>query len=172
MLTRLAHTFDYDIAVRNSMDRLTQPWALPETREYEEGMQVETSDFRAAPFRVEHSPVDQAFGLRFEADRSSIAFSGDTSAIEALAAAAQGVDLLVHEVYDSQSARGRMKAVMEQSGKESLQYRAVRGIYRYHTGSEDLGPIAELASTPHLVLNQFAESNALISPKALVAKLR
>ncbi len=155
MLTRLAHTFDYDIAVRNSMDRLVQPWALPETHEFEEGMRVETGDFQATPFRVEHSPVDQAFGLRFEADRSSVAFSGDTSAIVSLAVAAQGVDLLVHEVYDSQSARARVNAVVEQSGKESLQHRAVRGIFRYHTGSEELGAIAELASTPHLVLNHI-----------------
>lgn len=155
MLRRLAHTFDYDIRVRNSMDRLTQPWELPAVREFEEGVRIEGPDFGVSPFRVDHSPVDQAFGLRFDTDRGSVAFSGDTSAIEALSAAAQGVEVLVHEVYDSQYARERLQAVREQSGPESLAFRAISGIFRYHTGSEDLGRIAVLASTPHLVLNHI-----------------
>lgn len=153
MLRRLEHTFEYDITVRNSLDRLTQPWELPQTHEYYEGVQIETDDFLVNPFRVDHSPVDQAFGLRLEANGGAIAFSGDTSALESLSLAAQGVDLLVHEVYESGSARRRLQTIREQSGEQSLQFRAVSGIYRYHTASEDLGRIAALADTPHLVLN-------------------
>ncbi|MEO8540983.1 MAG: MBL fold metallo-hydrolase [bacterium] len=153
MLRRLEHTFEYDIAVRNSLDRLVQPWELPETHEYEEAFPTETNDFVATPFRVDHSPVDQAFGLRFESEGRAIAFSGDTSALESLARAAQGVELLLHEVYESGSARRRLQAIRERSGEKSLEFRAVSGIYRYHTGSEELGHVAQLADTPHLILN-------------------
>jgi len=153
LLTGLEKTFGYDISVRNSLDRLAQPWQLPETLEFEEGKRIEGSDFVAIPFRVDHSPVDEAFGLRIETDRGSVAFSGDTSAIESLSVAAQGVDLLIHEVYDSEAARQRLKGMRETFGADSLEVRAVTGIYRYHTGSEDLGRIAALASTPHVVLN-------------------
>jgi ribonuclease Z len=155
MLKRLAHTFDYDIGVRNVLDRLAQPWQQPETREFFEGETIAADDFRALPFRVDHSPVDQAFGLRIEANTSSVAFSGDTSAVESLARAAHGVDILVHEVYHSSSARARLLATRGQSGEHSLQLRAIAGIFRYHTGSEELGPIAKLADTPHLVLNHI-----------------
>jgi ribonuclease Z len=153
MLRRLEHTFEYDITVRNSLDRLVQPWELPETHEFEDGAPNETDDFRASPFRVDHSPVDQAFGLRLDAEGGAIAFSGDTSALESLARAAHGVDLLVHEVYESASSRRRLQAIRERAGETSLEFRAVSGIYRYHTGSEQLGPVARLADTPHLILN-------------------
>ena len=153
MLARLEQAFGYDIAVRNSMDRLPQPWQSPTVSEFEGGMQVEADDFRAVPFRVDHSPVDQAFGLRVETEKGSVAFSGDTSAIEALAEAANGVDLLVHEVYNSKWARDRLASLREHFGEASLQFRASQGIFRYHTGSEELGPIARLSDSPRLILN-------------------
>lgn len=154
MMRRLEHTFDYDIKVRNANDRLAHPWQSPVVIEYDEAAPpIETSDFRALPFRVEHSPVDQAFGVRFDTESGSIAFSGDTSPQETLAQAAQGVDLLVHEVYDSATARQRLQMVRERLGESSLEFQAARGIYRYHTGSEELGAIARLADTPRLVLN-------------------
>ncbi len=154
LMRRLEHTFAYDITVRNANDRLARPWQSPVVIEYDEAAPpIETSDFRGRPFRVEHSPVDQAFGVRFDSDSGSIAFSGDTSPQESLAQAAHGVDILVHEVYDSASSRQRLTTVREQFGEASLQVRAMTGIYRYHTGSEELGRIASLADTPHLVLN-------------------
>ena len=132
-----------------------------ETHEFAEGVQTETNDFVLSPFRVDHSPVDQAFGLRLESERGAIAFSGDTSALESLARAAHGVDLLVHEVFESSSARRRLAAIRERAGDQSLEFRAVSGIYRYHTGSEELGPVALLADTPHLILNHVLGQSEL-----------
>jgi ribonuclease Z len=52
-------------------------------------------------FRVEHEPVDQAFGYRLDADSASVALSGDTRYSENLVRHARNVDLLIHEVYSA-----------------------------------------------------------------------
>ncbi len=153
MMRRLVHTFDYDIRVRNSLDRINQLWETPRTDEFIDDGVFESGDFRATSFRVDHNPVDQAFGLRFDADRGSVAFSGDTRPLETLARTCHGVDLLLHEVYDATLAQNQIRAATERFGKESPQLRARAGVIGYHTLSDDLGPIAALADTPHLVLN-------------------
>ena len=49
---------------------------------------------------VQHPPVTPAFGYRFDFPDRSIAFSGDTTALQALARMAKGADVLVHEAMD------------------------------------------------------------------------
>ena len=166
MMRRLVHTFDYDIGVRNVLDRIRRPWVTPTVYEFAEDAVTEAADFRATSFRVDHNPVDQAFGIRVDTDAGSVAFSGDTRPLESLARASHGVDLLIHEVYDSGLAREQLKAATEQFGRESPQFRARNGIISYHTLSEDLGPIAALADTPHLVLNH------VISPSGTSSMVR
>lgn len=153
MIRRLVHTLEYDIGVRNSLDRIQRPWTTPVVHEYTDLGVMETADFRATSFRVDHNPVDQAFGIRVDSEGGSVVFSGDTRPLESLAAACRGVDLLLHEVYDSALAREQLKTVRERFGSGSPQFRARAGVISYHTLSEDLGPIAALADTPHLVLN-------------------
>jgi ribonuclease Z len=155
MMRRLVHTFAYDIEIRNALDRLPLPWQTPEVVDFTDDGLIAANDFRATPFRVDHNPVDQAFGLRFDADGASVAFSGDTRPLESLARASHGVDLLLHEVYDSQLASNQLSSTRERFGAESPQFRARAGIIAYHTTSEALGPIAALADTPHLVLNHY-----------------
>src|SRR5690606_24780967 len=48
---------------------------------------------------VDHKPVRHAFGFVFRAGGLSLALSGDTRRCDALIEAAQGADLLVHEVF-------------------------------------------------------------------------
>ncbi|MGE3074386.1 MAG: MBL fold metallo-hydrolase [Dehalococcoidia bacterium] len=153
MMRRLVHTFEYDIRVRNSLDRVNQHWQTPAVQEFIDNGTIDHADFRATAFRVDHNPVDQAFGIRLDTESGSVAFSGDTRPLESLARAAHGVDLLLHEVYDSTLARNQLRTVTERVGSDSSLYRARAGVIGYHTLSEDLGPIADLADTPHLVLN-------------------
>lgn len=47
---------------------------------------------------VNHPPVKPALGYRFDFKDRSIAFSGDTTPLEAVVKLAEGADLLVHEV--------------------------------------------------------------------------
>ena len=48
-------------------------------------------------FRVDHAPIDPAVGYRVDYRGRSVVISGDTNAVESLFAAAQGVDLLLHD---------------------------------------------------------------------------
>ena len=50
-------------------------------------------------FAVPHGAWNHAFGYRFDAADRSIVVSGDTIATEAVVAACDGCDVLVHEVY-------------------------------------------------------------------------
>src|SRR5262249_19556952 len=49
---------------------------------------------------AQHPPVTPAFGYRFDFPDRSIAFSGDTAAVEPVAQLASGADVLVHEAID------------------------------------------------------------------------
>lgn len=153
LIRRLVHTFEFDIRVRNSVDRLPRPWVTPTVKEFTDNGACEAGEFLATPFRVDHNPVDQAFGIRLDCDDGAVAFSGDTRPLESLAKACEGVDLLLHEVYDSELARTQLQTASERFGVESPQFKARAGIVAYHTLAKDLGPIAALADTPHLVLN-------------------
>ena len=170
LIRRLVHAFDYDIGVRNVLDRMNCPWLTPDVVEFNDVEALETSDFRATAFRVDHGPVDQAFGLRLDADAGSVAFSGDTRPLESLALAAEGVDILVHEVYDATLARDQIRVATERFGAESNFVRARAGVIGYHTLSQDLGPIATLADTPHLVLNHVIGPTDSSSTRSDIAR--
>jgi ribonuclease Z len=58
-------------------------------------------------FLVDHGPVKPAFGYRVDYQGRSVVLSGDTRASENLVRHAQGADVLVHEVIDSQALRDR-----------------------------------------------------------------
>jgi ribonuclease Z len=52
-------------------------------------------------FKVDHRPVEPAFGYRIDYNAHSVALSGDTRFSENLIAHATGVDVLIHEVAAS-----------------------------------------------------------------------
>src|SRR5215468_10341730 len=61
------------------------------------GPVTEDENVKVSAILVEHPPVKPALGYRFDFKDRSIAFSGDTAPLEAVAQMAQGADALVHE---------------------------------------------------------------------------
>jgi ribonuclease Z len=159
----LEAAFGYDLQVRRALDRRNNPWRTPAITEVDDGSTVEGGAARIRAFRVDHHPVDQAFGFRIDGEGGSIGFSGDTRALESLAERCAGVDVLVHEVYSGGSAG-------ETPGDGSSARRR-RGVAAYHTSSYEVGRIAELAGTPHLVLNHMLLWGASPEEVATDAKL-
>ena len=64
------------------------------------GQVMEDDNVKVTSVVVQHPPVTAALGYRFDFTDRSIAFSGDTTALEAVAKMAKGADVLVHEAID------------------------------------------------------------------------
>ena len=90
-------------------------------------------------FAVPHGDWEVALGCRFDAPDRSIVISGDTRASDAVVAACNGCDLLVHEVYSADRFRTRPPAWQA--------YHA-----RAHTSTTELAPLATRAAPRALVL--------------------
>jgi ribonuclease Z len=149
-IRRLLHAFEYDIQVRIRGERLRREWLAPRVEEIEEGWSSEGDGWRLTGFRVDHEPVDQAFGFRMDGDGRSIVVSGDTRPSDNLVRHAHGADLLVHEVYWR---KGALAAREHIADPDLLARRDT--IDGYHTHSEDVGGIAARAEARHLVLSHI-----------------
>ena len=149
-IRRLVDAFGYDIGVRIKGERLKREWLVPRVEEIEEGWHTDGDGWRLSGFRVDHEPVDEAFGFRLDADAGSIVISGDTRPSENLIRHAQGADLLVHEVYWR---RGALALLQTFSDPDALARRAT--IDGYHTHSEDVGTIAARAEAKYLILSHI-----------------
>ncbi len=147
---RLVHAFEYDIAVRVTGERLRREWLVPRVEEIEEDWSTEGDGWRLRGFRVDHAPVDEAFGFRLDADAGSIVISGDTRPSENLVRHAQGADLLVHEVYWRRGALALRETIAD---ADQLARRET--IDGYHTNSEEVGAIATRAEAKHLILSHI-----------------
>ncbi len=112
------------------------------------------------PIRVEHEPVEPAFGFAFEADGKKLVLSGDTRYCKNLIIAAQNADLLVHEVF--------VHGTMEVSGTRSAQ--GLEAVKSYHTLSSEVGKVASAANAQALALTHIVPPDA--DRSALIADAR
>ena len=131
-------------------ERLRRESLVPRVEEMAEGWCAEGDGWRLAGFRVDHEPVDEAFGFRLEADGGSVVISGDTRPSENLIRNAQRADLLVHEVYWRRGAAAMRAGLTDPDAlfrRDTINY--------YHTHSEDVGKIAARAEAKHLVLSHI-----------------
>lgn len=149
-LTRLVEAFHYDLKVR----AYGHGHVLPDVTEVEDAWTADLDPFRLTAFRVDHAPVDQAFGYRLDVDAHSVVVSGDTCRSEKLIRSARGVDVLVHEVIS----RPGMEAIIAADTDEAKR-QLHRQILAYHTPADELGDIATRAQARHLVLSH------IVSPK-------
>ena len=148
----LMEAMAYDIKVR--VGPVLQEQALrPEVVEFEEGWSTTGGDWLLSAFRVEHFPVDQAFGFRIDQGSSSVVISGDTKACDNLAKYAQDADILVHEVFLEQGLT--QMAAAARDPEERARFELLK---TYHTSSADVGKVAASAGAKHLVLSHVLRS--------------
>jgi ribonuclease Z len=143
----LEAAFAYDLKVRRALDRKDRPWQTPQIIEVEDGWRADAADLAVSAVRVDHHPVDEAFGFRIDTTAGSVGFSGDTKPAPRLVEAFTGVDLLVHEVYSGRAAEARFGPIASASPARA------RGVASYHTSSYEVGGIATAAEARQLVLN-------------------
>jgi ribonuclease BN (tRNA processing enzyme) len=118
------------------------------------GPVMQDDNVKVSSIVVEHPPVKPALAYRFDFKDRSIAFSGDTAPLEAVAVMAKGADVLVHETM-------YVRAVEKYINGEIAKGRPVKfetfmaHMKADHTPSEDVGRIAQEAGVKTLVLSHL-----------------
>lgn len=103
---------------------------------------------------VRHPPIVPAYGYRFDFKDRSIAFSGDTVPLEAVAQLARGADVLVHEAMYLPAIPTVGAEIAAQRGLVGLQWQRLmtEDMMRHHSPVEQVGRIAQEAGVGTLVL--------------------
>ena len=106
------------------------------------GPVTEDDNVKVSAILVEHPPVKPALAYRFDFKDRSIAFSGDTAPLEAVAKMAKGADVLVHETMYVPAVEKYIKGQIAQG--RPVKFEAFMAHMKAdHTPSEDVGRIAQ-----------------------------
>jgi len=110
------------------------------------GRRITIGDLEIEPVLVDHGPIVPAYGFVLRSGGKTAMLSGDTGVCDALIAAGQGADLLVHEVY----LHHEMPLI---AGRRSAA--TVAATASYHTLSGEVGDIARRMGAAALALTHF-----------------
>jgi ribonuclease BN (tRNA processing enzyme) len=114
---------------------------------------------------VEHPPVKPALGYRFDFKDRSIAFSGDTAPLQAVAKMAEGADVLVHEAMYVPAVEPYIRGQIARGQPGKLED-FMAHMKADHTPVEDVGRIAHEAGVKILVLSHLTPAIDSISDDA------
>ena len=118
------------------------------------GPVMQDDNVKVSAILVEHPPVKPALGYRFDFKDRSIAFSGDTAPLEAVAQMAKGADILVHETMYVQAVEKYIKGQIAK-GRPVKFEDFMAHMKADHTPVEDVGRIAQEAGVKTLVLSHL-----------------
>ena len=110
------------------------------------GRRITIGDLEIEPVLVDHGPIVPAYGFVLRSGGKAAVLSGDTGVCDALIAAGQGADLLVHEVY----LHHEMPVI---AGRRSAA--TVAATASYHTLSGEVGGIAHRMGAGAVALTHF-----------------
>jgi ribonuclease BN (tRNA processing enzyme) len=136
------------------------------------GLVTQDDNVKVSAILVEHPPVKPALAYRFDFKDRSIAFSGDTAPLEAVAKMAKGADVLVHETMYVPAVEKYIQGQIAQG--RPVKFDAFMAHMKAdHTPCEDVGRIAQEAGVKTLVLSHLTpaiDSNDDDTWRAPVAK--
>lgn len=113
--------------------------------------------------RVNHYPVDPAFGYLLRYQGKKIFISGDTHVTDLYLEAMQDADLVIHEAVNSAMIH-RAADAMRRQGRDTQAEHALN-VIKYHSDTLELADLAEKAGVKHLVLTHL-----IPSPPNFIAK--
>ena len=162
MTDHLIAAYAEDIRIRTQgLEREPANGYQVAVHEISPGVIYDSGGVRVTAIPVLHGSWAHAYGYRFDTPGRVIVVSGDTRPAPALAAAAAGVDVLVHEVYYGANIRAEPRP----GGDLWPQY-----IRQFHTSDSELGAIAARAKPKLLVLTHILRYGA--SDSTLLAAIR
>lgn len=118
------------------------------------GPVMQDDNVKVSSIVVKHPPVKPALGYRFDFKDRSIAFSGDTAPLGAVAAMAKGADVLVHETMYVPAEEKYIKGEIAK-GRPVTFDDFMAHMKADHTPSEDVGRIAQEAGVKTLILSHL-----------------
>ncbi|HVK80008.1 MAG TPA: MBL fold metallo-hydrolase [Verrucomicrobiae bacterium] len=108
---------------------------------------------RITAFPVNHAPINNAVGYRIDYAGRSIVVSGDTARADSVERAAQGVDLLVHDVLSMQL-NTIMGEAANANGRQNIGA-VIHDVRSYHASPEDAGAVAQAAGVGALAMTHL-----------------
>jgi ribonuclease BN (tRNA processing enzyme) len=138
-----------------AQDFKMQPLGMIEVTEVPgAGAVMQDDNVKVSSVVVQHPPVTPALGYRFDFHDRSIAFSGDTTPLEAVAQMAKGADVLVHEAMYLPALEDYLRAQIAKG--RPVKYDDYMAHMRAdHSPAEDVGRIAAEAGVKTLVLSHL-----------------
>jgi ribonuclease BN (tRNA processing enzyme) len=118
------------------------------------GPVMQDENVKVSAIVVDHPPVKPALGYRFDFKDRSIAFSGDTTPLEAVAKMARGADVLVHEAMYVPAIENYLRARIAKGSPVKFGP-FMAHMKADHSPVEDVGRIAQEAGVKTLVLSHL-----------------
>lgn len=118
------------------------------------GPVMQDENVKVSSIVVQHPPVTPALAYRFDFKDRSIAFSGDTAPLDAVATMAKGADVLVHEAMFVPAVETYIKGQIARGRPVKLED-FMAHMKADHTPVEDVGRIAQKAGVKTLVLSHL-----------------
>ena len=162
MTNHLLAAYSEDINIRaNGLEHEVAGGYRVAVHEIGAGVVYEKDGVRVTAIAVQHGAWKNAFAYRIDTADRSIVISGDTRPSEELVKAAQGVDILIHEVYSA----ARLKPEDRPGGQDWPRY-----CREYHTSDVELGALAVRIRPKLLILDHIIRMGA--SDEELLAGVR
>jgi len=124
------------------------------------GPVMQDENVRVSAVIVNHPPVKPALGYRFDFRDRSIAFSGDTTPLEAMAQLARGADVLVHEAMYVPAVQAYVRAEIA-LGRPVRFDTFVAHVIEKHSPVDAVGRIAQEAGVKTLVLSHLTPEHGV-----------
>jgi ribonuclease Z len=149
MMFHLKQAYDYDIRIRLQNDGASRAGIEIRATDIQEGVVYNKGGVKVTAFVVDHAPVKPAFGYRIDFAGRSVVLSGDTRVSRNLIRYAQGVDVLVHEVF-----------IPETLARMGVPPKRAEKIINYHTTPEQAGEVFTQAKPRLAVYSHICLPNA------------
>ena len=114
---------------------------------------LDDGSLKVTAIEVNHTPVEPAYGYRFDYKGRSIVISGDTAFHEPLAKAAKDADVLFHEAQ-AQAMVQKLHDIASEAGNVRLTH-ILHDIQSYHSSPVDAAKIANEANVKLVVFTHF-----------------
>lgn len=150
-IKKIIDAFSFDIKIRIEQAHHSPVGLNVNYAEMTEGVIYNDGQMKITVFPVDHNPVKEAVGYRFDYKGKSVVFSGDTRPCQNIVKYGQDADLLVHESYSTFYMEKAKKMYPDRVS-------TINEVMNYHSSTLEVAKEAGDAHVKHLVLTHLMPS--------------